>query len=227
MKSGIYEIINIKNGHRYIGSAMDIERRWRHHKKALYDNKHHSVYLQNAWNKYGKDCFIFNVIENCFFFILIQREQHYIDELNPEYNILKNAGSRLGTKHKPESISKMSFAHKKYRATEETKTKMSIKRKGVNHTEEHKKNIGIALKGRFFSEETRKKISEAMKGKKASEETRKKLSEKRIGKTPSIETRKKLSEWQIGKKLSEEHKNKLSMAKKEFYAKKRKNENDD
>jgi len=30
---------------------------------------------------------------------LIEREQYYIDLLNPEYNILKIAGSRLGVKH--------------------------------------------------------------------------------------------------------------------------------
>ena len=32
------------------------------------------------------------------------REQHYIDTLNPEYNILRIAGSRLGSKQSPDTI---------------------------------------------------------------------------------------------------------------------------
>ena len=35
------------------------------------------------------------------------REQYYLDLLNPEYNILKIADSRLGSKHSSEAISKM------------------------------------------------------------------------------------------------------------------------
>jgi hypothetical protein len=37
---------------------------------------------------------------------LISREQYYIDLLNPEYNICKVAGSRLGCKHSPETLLK-------------------------------------------------------------------------------------------------------------------------
>lgn len=35
------------------------------------------------------------------------REQYYIDSLNPEYNILKMAGSRLGHKHSEETKAKL------------------------------------------------------------------------------------------------------------------------
>jgi hypothetical protein len=37
---------------------------------------------------------------------LIVREQYYIDNINPEYNILKIAGSRLGSKHSVETLLK-------------------------------------------------------------------------------------------------------------------------
>lgn len=37
---------------------------------------------------------------------MIEREQYYIDTLNPEYNILKIAGSPLGYKHSEETIAK-------------------------------------------------------------------------------------------------------------------------
>lgn len=37
----------------------------------------------------------------------IEREQHYLDHLKPEYNILKVAGSPLGFKHSAETIAKL------------------------------------------------------------------------------------------------------------------------
>ena len=41
---------------------------------------------------------------------LIEREQYYIDKLNPEYNILKIAGSRLGANHTLDAIVKIKAA---------------------------------------------------------------------------------------------------------------------
>jgi group I intron endonuclease len=39
------------------------------------------------------------ILEYCVIFNLIEREQYYISLFNPEYNILKIAGSNLGFKH--------------------------------------------------------------------------------------------------------------------------------
>jgi hypothetical protein len=38
---------------------------------------------------------------------LLEREQYYLDNLRPEYNIVKTAGSTLGYKHTEESLEKM------------------------------------------------------------------------------------------------------------------------
>jgi group I intron endonuclease len=38
---------------------------------------------------------------------LIEREQYYIDLLNPEYNISRVAGSSLGRRHTPETLAKL------------------------------------------------------------------------------------------------------------------------
>lgn len=61
------------------------------------NNKHYNPYLQNAWNKYGEENFVFEIIEiveneN----ILRNREQHYIDIFNSSnrnfgYNISQYA----------------------------------------------------------------------------------------------------------------------------------------
>jgi hypothetical protein len=48
-------------------------------------------------------------MEYCEPSLLLEREQYYINELNPEYNILKIAGNRLGSKHSDATKIKMSM----------------------------------------------------------------------------------------------------------------------
>lgn len=88
-KSGIYCIFNIVSGNKYIGSSNNIYERWNDHFRDLLKNKHCNQYLQNAWNKYGKDSFMFEVLEYCNLEVLYQREQYFIDTMNPEYNIVR------------------------------------------------------------------------------------------------------------------------------------------
>ena len=59
--SGIYCIINIKNSKKYIGSSKNIRQRLWSHRAELRHNKHENSYLQNAWNKYGEQNFIWKV----------------------------------------------------------------------------------------------------------------------------------------------------------------------
>jgi group I intron endonuclease len=58
----IYEIRNIINGKRYIGCSKHIKVRFIKHKSRLKNNKHKNSYLQNAYNKYGKDNFEYNIL---------------------------------------------------------------------------------------------------------------------------------------------------------------------
>jgi group I intron endonuclease len=46
---------------------------------------------------------VFNLFKNEAKVFILMREQHYLDTLEPEYNILKVAGSSLGFKHSEES----------------------------------------------------------------------------------------------------------------------------
>lgn len=60
---GIYKIENKVNGKVYIGESNNIKKRWDEHIEDLNNNKHHSYKLQIAWNKYGKDNFSFEILE--------------------------------------------------------------------------------------------------------------------------------------------------------------------
>lgn len=93
---GIYKITNTVNGKFYIGSSVRIKQRWRNHRSDLRGNRHHSVHLQNAWNKYGEAAFVHSIIEECSKETLLEREQYYMDLWNPldinvGYNVAKEA----------------------------------------------------------------------------------------------------------------------------------------
>lgn len=166
---GIYKITNTVTGKFYIGSAVNIKRRWAIHRSRLGANTHVNRHLQNSWNKHGEDSFTFEVLEYCEKKRLIEREQFYIDNEKPAYNISPTAGNRLGVESTDETKRKISEARKGKVKSDESKRKMSEAKMGnqyslgFKHTDETKRKISEARKGKPLSEEHKRKLSEAMK----------------------------------------------------------------
>jgi group I intron endonuclease len=147
--SSVYLIFNLTNQKIYIGSAVNYKRRFKQHKSDLKLNKHDNKHLQRSFNKYGKQNFLFFVLEKTLKETLIEREQFWIDTLKPEYNIRKVAESNLGLT---------------WKMPIEAKTKISEYQKQKVKTKEHLSNISKALTGIKRSEETKQKISNSKKG---------------------------------------------------------------
>jgi group I intron endonuclease len=77
---GIYQIRNTLNGDFYIGSAFDLlDRRGQHFCK-LRGNKHFNNHLQNAYNLYGKENFVYEVVEFCEPEVKYEVEQYWLDQ---------------------------------------------------------------------------------------------------------------------------------------------------
>lgn len=91
--SGIYVILNRADGKMYVGSSYDISHRWRKHRESLRRGKHHSPYLQRAWNKHGEKAFAFIVVERVEAASNQDREQIYLDSGRYVYNTSKSARS--------------------------------------------------------------------------------------------------------------------------------------
>lgn len=86
---GIYQIKNIINDKRYIGQTVNEKRRKANHLFLLRRNQHHSTKLQNAYNKYGEENFVFEMLEECEVEKLNEKELLYIqkyDSFNNGYN---------------------------------------------------------------------------------------------------------------------------------------------
>lgn len=195
MQSGIYQIANQVNGNHYVGSAVNLAKRWQHHLRRLRHGGHKNEHLQRAFAKYGEAAFVFSVLEQIEDSSqLIPREQHYLDTLNPEYNIAPIAGSRLGCRHTKEARRKMSRTRMGRRPSKETRRKLSERQIG-------KRNHNY---GKHPSKQTKRKMSEALSGKRnpnygkhPSEEIRAKMSKAHMNHSVSAETKRKLSAMQI------------------------------
>lgn len=96
----IYRIRNITTDQFYIGSAINFQKRKNKHIYHLRKGNHHSLYLQNSWNKYGEGDFVFEILVKCIKEYLIKLEQWFLDNLKPTYNMTNIAGKNINTGRK-------------------------------------------------------------------------------------------------------------------------------
>lgn len=148
MDSGVYIIKCRANNRRYIGSSVQIQKRWQLHRQAFVRGNHKNRHMQRAWNKYGADVFEFKIILYCEPKDCLMYEQICLDYFKPEFNICKQATNSLGVKR-----------------SEETKRRISEAKKGVKvHTENSINKIKKFQTGRPTSVTTKAKMSRARLG---------------------------------------------------------------
>lgn len=82
MKGYIYKITNLKNNMIYVGQTINPEKRWQKHLSVAKSDYKYKSYFYNAINKYGKENFKFEIIEECDANLLDERESFWIDKLN-------------------------------------------------------------------------------------------------------------------------------------------------
>jgi group I intron endonuclease len=100
-KSGIYRWNDLITNKSYVGSSINLAGRFSiyYYKKTMLNKlSTRKSIIYSAILKYGYTNFILDILEYCERDILIEKEQYYLDTLKPEYNILKIANSRLGSK---------------------------------------------------------------------------------------------------------------------------------
>lgn len=185
LKSGIYKIESVLTKKCYIGSANNVFRRKKEHFLRLKKGVHINPILQNHVNKYGINDLLFHIIELCKVDELIDKEQLYINKLNPKFNIRLIASSNKGLKHSLETIAKL-----REKNIGENNPRYNIHLYGENapayglvHTDESKIKISESSKIRWKDPQ----YIEKQKSKIVSDETKKKMSLSRLGKKQSQE----------------------------------------
>lgn len=183
---GIYLIKNILTETIYVGSSINIEKRFAAHKRALKRGNHDNVHLQLSYNKHGLSVFdfsVFTLVEKKEDLSLIEKQTiiSFFKEKTPLYNLALVIDRAFiyteETKNKMR-LAKLGEKHPMFgkKHLKETKEKISISLQGNKnhsgkyHTEEEKEHLSKINRGeknpRFgvtLSEETKKKISVAQK----------------------------------------------------------------
>jgi len=116
-KVGVYKWVNYITGDCYVGSSINLSNRLRmyfHYDTISNTTKGNSI-IYSALLKNGYSNFSLEILEYCDKDIVLEREQYYLNILNPAYNILKIAGSNAGHKQSGETILKRvnTFTEKK------------------------------------------------------------------------------------------------------------------
>lgn len=184
----IYRITNMANNKFYIGSAESFARREWQHKYDLKRGVHKNPRLQAAWDKYGEEMFVFEIIEevppdrNAF-----DIENIYLMKCVGQkdcYNINTDAiGMRTGIPH-----------------TEASKAKVSASRTGKAAGEDHYRY------GQTVSDEVRQKIGDTQRGK--PKKPGRKVSEAGMAKIRAAAEAGNYSHWE-GRNHTEEAKEKM------------------
>ena len=159
----IYRITNMANGKFYIGSADSFARREWQHKYYLRRNEHKNPHLPAAWNKYGEEMFVFEIVET-----IPEGE----DQLVWEDKWLRECVGKADCYN----VNTLATAPRLgLTLSEESKQKLSANRTGKAAGENHYRY------GQTVSDEVRQKIGNTQRGKpkkpgrKVSEEGRAKI----------------------------------------------------
>jgi group I intron endonuclease len=218
---GVYLIRNTVNGKVYVGSTVDLRVRLVDHFWELAQGKHRNGHLQNAWNKYGKFAFEFEILED------IDVDDILALRIAEEYWIRSYVACDRRYGYNQEL--RPSYGSSTKRFSEETieKLKAAARRRMSNATDERRQQLAMWVKVNGVSCETRAKISQSLTGRTLSEET---IEKKRIagrGRTHSTATKDKLSQaklalpqevrsqigkWNLGRQQTDGHKKKAALA---------------
>lgn len=211
IEAGIYGI-SIDNKVVYVGQSLNLMRREKQHRKALEQNKHVNIHLQNKYNKYNN--FKFIILERCGT-DLSSRESYWYQKYKKQLCNFQEPLKNNTYKVSPETTAKRVQKVIGSKRSLETRLKMSEAQSGENNPWYGKKQSSEANKKRS---ETLKKYysknihhSRGSKGAIWTDDMRKKQSEKLKGKPNPFK----------GKPRSDETRQRISKSIKEWHEKRK------
>jgi group I intron endonuclease len=209
--SGVYRIVCAVSGAVYIGSSVNMPKRFSIHIFHLKRGTHPNLRLQRAWLKYGEGAFRFDVLElvSPDKTSLLRAEQCHLDAAFATedcMNVLPTAGSALGVKRSPEHRAAISAANKGRKMNEEQKARLSKAKKGRKLAPELLQKMLDGMR-RFRAEHPspyanfRRGANHPRLGKKHTDETRKVMSAGQRNMSDANRARIQIGRWGLDLEL--------------------------
>jgi len=148
----IYTITNKINNRVYVGQTNNFKRRMHEHKNILRSNAHSNPYLQEDYNLYGEENFVFEIVEECLNNENLFREDFWINyfggiESNRTYNC------------------QCSYKQNKFMIEKQNIKKLGRKRTNEFKLQQRERFLtNNPMKGKHHSLKTRERLSETHKG---------------------------------------------------------------
>ena len=111
---GIYKITNTITGDFYIGSSKNVKLRLAAHKSQSTWKNHPNNPMYLDMKKYGTDKFVFEILEEAEEEKLKEKEQQFIEKLQPTYNQMNAKGLNIEKRKEYEKTDKRKQYHKEY-----------------------------------------------------------------------------------------------------------------
>lgn len=112
--SAVYKIVNTITGDQYVGSSKNVMKRWAYHKcPSIWKQKPNSPMYKDM-QKYGLECFRFQILAPVMPEYLKQVEQEFIDLIQPTYNNNRANGWDVERYKKYDQSEKGRERYKKY-----------------------------------------------------------------------------------------------------------------
>lgn len=220
----IYKITNSNNGMFYIGSTINIEKRWNRHLHELRNHCHHNMFLSRAFEKYGEDTFKMTYKE------INVSDENELRRIEERYiNFCWNSG-KLYNLSKKGSGGDLTSYHPLLEEIKEKQRKASLEI-WANKSDEYKKEYAEKMRGEgnpnynnHWNDEQKENLSKKLKEYYRTHEPyiKNKTFEEAFGEEKAAEARKKMSESAktrigeknpfYGKHHSEETKEKIRKA---------------
>lgn len=160
---GVYSILHAESGRRYVGSSVNVRRRWTQHLRPLRKGRHPNVYLQAAWSRYGESAFSFEILEEVSAPApLAEREKVWVEKFAA---LDRGRGFNLrepGKEMPDEARAAISAANRRKLSKEHCEA-ISQGRRGMKFTDEHRaaiKRVKTGAKYGPVSAEKSKRLTE-------------------------------------------------------------------
>lgn len=152
---GTYRITDAATGRFYIGSSLNIAKRWSRHLFDFKRGRHHNPVMRAIWNidpsRLSVD--VIEVMPGAGRDALLAAEQRLLDAANVGsnrdcMNMLPTAGSHAGRKRSHETCLKLKEINRGRSPSPESRAKMRAAKLGRKLSEEHRRKIGMASRGK-------------------------------------------------------------------------------